>query len=59
MALYGKGYVWVNGNNLGRYWQAGPQLRLFCPGAWLRTGANEIKILNLWGEAGSDINGVK
>lgn len=22
---WGKGYVWVNGFNLGRYWSAGPQ----------------------------------
>ena len=33
-----KGYVWVNGRNLGRYWKKGPQQRLFCPGVWLKTG---------------------
>lgn len=33
-----KGYVWVNGRNLGRYWNRGPQFRLFCPGVWLRQG---------------------
>jgi beta-galactosidase len=26
-----KGVVWVNGRNLGRYWNIGPQFRLFCP----------------------------
>jgi beta-galactosidase len=36
MEKYGKGYLWVNGRNLGRYWIAGPQKRLFCPGCWLR-----------------------
>ena len=37
---FGKGYVWVNGRNLGRYWNAGPQTRLFCPGVWLKKGNN-------------------
>lgn len=59
MEHYGKGYVWINGNNLGRYWQAGPQLRLFCPGAWMKVGKNDIKILNVWGDAGSDLNTFK
>lgn len=35
-----KGYVWVNGHNLGRYWNVGPQYRLFCPGVWLKEGTN-------------------
>ena len=35
MSQYKKGYVWVNGHNLGRYWSVGPQQRLFCPGVWL------------------------
>jgi beta-galactosidase len=29
---WGKGYVWVNGHNLGRYWGVGPQQSLYCPG---------------------------
>jgi beta-galactosidase len=40
VSLYGKGYVWINGKNLGRYWNAGPQGRLFCPGVWLKKGKN-------------------
>lgn len=40
-----KGYIWVNGRNLGRYWKKGPQTRLFCPGVWLRTGWNVIHVL--------------
>lgn len=35
---FGKGYVWINGRNLGRYWNIGPQTRLFCPGVWLNKG---------------------
>jgi len=44
---YKKGVVWVNGHNLGRYWEIGPQKRLFCPESFLRTGLNEIIIFDL------------
>lgn len=40
-----KGYIFVNGRNLGRYWNKGPQTRLFCPGVWLKQGANTIHVL--------------
>ncbi|MBR5879736.1 MAG: hypothetical protein IKY91_09275, partial [Akkermansia sp.] len=42
-----KGYVWVNGHLLGRYWHIGPQERLYCPGEFLKQGANTIEILDL------------
>jgi beta-galactosidase len=42
-----KGVVWVNGNNLGRYWAIGPQYRLYCPASWLRPGHNQIMIFDL------------
>ncbi|HUC85028.1 MAG TPA: beta-galactosidase family protein, partial [Candidatus Acidoferrales bacterium] len=29
---WGKGIVFVNGHNLGRYWHIGPQQTLYCPG---------------------------
>ena len=45
MLSLNKGYVWVNGRNLGRYWSIGPQKRLYCPGVWLKTGINEIYVL--------------
>lgn len=44
---YIKGIVWVNGHNLGRYWNIGPQKRLYCPASWLREGLNEIMIFDL------------
>jgi len=44
---WGKGYVWVNGHNLGRYWSAGPQQTLFVPAPWLRAGENEVIVLDL------------
>ena len=43
---YKKGIVWVNGRNLGRYWNIGPQQRVFCPGVWLRAGLNEIVVFD-------------
>jgi beta-galactosidase len=42
-----KGLVWINGHNLGRFWDAGPQERLFIPGAWLTKGRNEITVFDL------------
>jgi beta-galactosidase len=44
MKNYVKGYVWVNGRNLGRFWNRGPQYKLFCPGVWLKS-VNEIIVL--------------
>jgi beta-galactosidase len=40
-----KGWVWVNGHNLGRYWFIGPQQTLYLPGCWLKEGANSIVVL--------------
>lgn len=47
MSAYQKGLVWVNGHNLGRYWNVGPQQALYCPEPWLSTGKNEIVIFDL------------
>jgi beta-galactosidase len=44
---YKKGIVWVNGHNLGRYWDIGPQKRLYCPASYIRPGMNEIIIFDL------------
>jgi beta-galactosidase len=44
---WGKGSVWVNGHNLGRYWAIGPQQTLYVPAEWLRKGTNEITVLEL------------
>ena len=43
-----KGYVFVNGFNLGRYWSVGPQKSLYIPGALLKE-ENEIVLLELDG----------
>lgn len=44
MQTWGKGIIFVNGRNLGRYWHVGPQHTLYLPGAWLRKGQNEIVV---------------
>jgi len=44
---WNKGYLWVNGRLLGRYWHIGPKKRLFCPGVWLREGDNDVLVLDL------------
>ncbi|XP_029065512.1 beta-galactosidase-1-like protein 2 isoform X4 [Monodon monoceros] len=36
-----KGVVFINGQNLGCYWNIGPQETLYLPGAWLDQGLNQ------------------
>ncbi|TFC61665.1 MULTISPECIES: glycoside hydrolase family 35 protein [unclassified Cryobacterium] len=47
-AGWGKGQVWINGFNLGRFWDRGPQTTLYVPGPVLRAD-NELVILCLHG----------
>lgn len=44
----GKGAVWINGHPIGRYWNIGPQATLYVPGPWLRSGRNQIVVLDLF-----------
>lgn len=44
----GKGAIWLNGHPLGRYWNIGPQATLYVPGPWLRPGANEVVVLDVF-----------
>ncbi|WP_343686328.1 beta-galactosidase family protein [Chryseobacterium gleum] len=45
MRNFGKGIVFINGRNAGRYWStAGPQQTLYIPGVWLKKGRNKIQI---------------
>ena len=60
MSTWGKGIVFVNGHNLGRYWNVGPQKTLYLPGCWLKKGKNTIAVfeqLNL--EHKEEIRGIK
>ena len=54
---YFKGYIYVNGYNLGRYWNIGPQYRLYCPGIWLNKGINTIYFLELETQAEMPVTG--
>jgi beta-galactosidase len=56
---YKKGIVWVNGHNLGRYWDIGPQKRLYCPAPWLKEGMNEIIIFDLLQTEAKTVTGAK
>ncbi len=59
MSNYKKGVVYVNGKNLGRYWDIGPQKRLYCPASWLKKGKNEIVIFDLLETEARSVKGVK
>ncbi|MGW0134451.1 glycoside hydrolase family 35 protein [Streptomyces sp. NPDC003299] len=44
---FGKGFAWVNGTLLGRYWHIGPQTTLYVPRPLLRAGENFVTVLEL------------
>lgn len=48
---FGKGCVFVNGKNIGRFWEAGPQKRLYIPAPLLKEGENEIILFETDGKA--------
>jgi len=59
MRGWGKGCVWINGHNRGRYWRIGPQQSLFVPAAWLKEGRNEIIVLDLEPGRNRSVQGIK
>ena len=52
---FGKGCAFVNGFNLGRFWEIGPQKRLYIPAPLLKAGKNTIIIFETEGRAASKI----
>jgi beta-galactosidase len=48
----------VNGHNLGRYWNIGPQQTLYLPGCWLKKGTNTIVIFEQLGEGHASVSGI-
>lgn len=44
---WNKGVAWLNGFNLGRYWERGPQKTLYVPAPLLKRGQNELVLLEL------------
>jgi beta-galactosidase len=59
LSNYTKGIVWVNGHCLGRYWNIGPQKRLYCPATWLLEGLNEILIFDSHQLKAMPVSGMK
>jgi len=59
MSKWGKGVVWVNGHNLGRYWGIGPQQTLYLPAEWLKKGDNEIVVLELLNTSETELRSLK
>lgn len=52
---WGKGCVFVNGFNIGRFWEIGPQKRLYIPAPLLKQGKNEIIVFETEGKATGSI----
>lgn len=52
---WGKGCVFLNGFNLGRFWEIGPQKRLYVPAPLLRTGRNELLVFESEGKANDSV----
>lgn len=59
MSRYVRGYVWVNGHCLGRFWNIGPQHRLYCPAPFLKKGVNDIVILDMELDEPQPVRGMK
>ncbi len=53
---WGKGCVFVNGFNIGRFWEIGPQKRLYIPAPLLRPGKNEIIVFETEGRSTGEIS---
>lgn len=47
-----KGFVVLNGFNLGRYWEVGPQKTLYVPGSLLKKGENTLLLFESDGRKG-------
>lgn len=43
----GNGYIWLNGHNIGRYWEEGPQYEYYLPECWLNFGGKNVMVLGL------------
>lgn len=48
---WGKGCVFVNGFHIGRFWEIGPQKRLYIPAPLLKNGQNEIIVFETDGKS--------
>lgn len=58
MSSWNQGAVWVNGKNIGRFWNVGPQHRLYVPGVWLRSGRNDVVVFDMTGGSHLTLQGL-
>ncbi len=58
MTNWGKGCIWVNGHNLGRYWNVGPQQTVYVPAEWLHAGDNEIAVFEILKPGVQELRGI-
>lgn len=47
---FGKGCIFLNGFNLGRFWEIGPQRRLYVPAPLLKKGENTLLVFETEGK---------
>lgn len=52
---FGKGAAFINGFNLGRFWDIGPQKRLYLPAPLMKKGKNTIIIFETEGKSSDSI----
>lgn len=43
----GNGFMWLNGHDIGRHWEKGPQREYFLPDCWLHTGPGQKNVIVL------------
>lgn len=56
LSSFGKGFVIVNGRNIGRYWDIGPILSLYLPKSFINEGLNQIIIFETEGRYSDELN---
>ncbi|GEK89433.1 beta-galactosidase [Alkalibacterium putridalgicola] len=55
MTGWGKGIVFMNGFNLGRFWEVGPQYKLYVPAPLLKEGLNQIVVFETEGKVKEEL----
>lgn len=56
MSHFGKGVVFINDKNIGRFWNVGPIMTLYVPHGFLKNGKNEIVIFETEGIHSDELN---
>ena len=59
LTKFGKGTIWINNYNLGRYWNIGPQQTLYVPVEFLNIGENEILLFEFLNNEEKEVNFIR